>query len=168
MDYKNWREWMVFGAWTLGEIVDWYSNLPVYGQIVFIVGILAIITLVFIGVYYLLKGVAYLIYYVLKGVYYLIKGIFFALYKLFELLFRVIAGKPLKKSSDDSTQVVNNTKAEILVKKVINEAHPAMSFCPECGNKLTDQMNKQLSLKGLAFCVHCGKRFRSNQVEIES
>ena len=57
------------------EIVNWFVILPIYGQILILVGVIAILALVITLVYYLLKGLAYLVYYILKGAYYLLKGL---------------------------------------------------------------------------------------------
>ncbi|GAG92076.1 unnamed protein product, partial [marine sediment metagenome] len=86
--------WEVFAEWFLG--------MPIYFQVLLIIGAVATIVLAVIIVYYVLKGAAHLIYYVLKGTYLLIKGIFVGIYKLFEELFYVISGKPrpVKEPSD--------------------------------------------------------------------
>ena len=62
------------GYWE--QFLSWFLEIPLPGQILMIVGVIAILALVCVGVYYLLKGVAYLVYYVLKGVGYLIFYIF--------------------------------------------------------------------------------------------
>ena len=73
----------IFGVpWE--EIVDWYLTQPLYGQILVLVGLIALLALAVVILYYVLKGVAYLVYYVLKGVYYLLKGIGLLFYKIFE------------------------------------------------------------------------------------
>ena len=77
------------------EIVNWYLAQPIYGQILILVGLIALLALAIVIVYYVLKGVVYLVYYVLKGVYYLLKGIGFLFYRLFEELYYLISGKSI-------------------------------------------------------------------------
>ena len=67
--------WQVFVSWFLG--------LPLFGQILVAVGLVTIIVLVFIGIYYLLKGIGYLIYYILKAIYYIIRGIVIGIGRVF-------------------------------------------------------------------------------------
>ena len=83
----------IFGVpWE--EIVNWYLAQPIYGQILVMVGLVALLALAVVIVYYVLKGVAYLVYYVLKGIYYLLKGIGLLFYKICEGLYYAISGKP--------------------------------------------------------------------------
>ncbi len=57
----------VFGTpWQ--EIVDWFLVQPIYGQILVLIGVFAVLALAIVIAYYVLKGAAYLVYYVLKGV----------------------------------------------------------------------------------------------------
>ena len=85
------------------QFVEWFLGMPIYAQVLLIVGAVAAIVLAVIIVYYVLKGVAHLVYYILKGTYLLIKGIFVGIYKLFEELYYVISGKPrpVKEPSDE-------------------------------------------------------------------
>ena len=55
------------------EFVEWYLVQPIYGQILAIIGIIALLALAVTLIYYVIKGIAYLIFYILKGIYYLLK-----------------------------------------------------------------------------------------------
>ncbi|MHA1194377.1 MAG: hypothetical protein ACTSP9_19185, partial [Promethearchaeota archaeon] len=90
----NWNEIadQIFMHWQ--EFLQWFLSVPLYGQVLVVVGAVAVLILALVVVYYVLKGVAYLIYYILKGVYLLLKAIFLGLYKLFEELYYAITGNP--------------------------------------------------------------------------
>ena len=148
-------------AWQ--EIVDWFLVQPLYGQILVLVGVIAVLALAVVIVYYVLKGVAYLVYYILKGVYYLLKGIGLLFFKICEGLYYVISGKPKPGSQQQQIQPQFS-------KPVIQNAQivrPEVAFCSECGNKFTDSMLRTLSEKNEAFCIHCGKAFQATSVGIE-
>ena len=81
------------------EIVNWFLIQPIYGQILVLVGVIALLALAVVIVYYVLKGVAYLVYYILKGVYYLLKGLGLLFYKAFEALYYAISGETKPESS---------------------------------------------------------------------
>ena len=95
----------IFGvAWE--EIVNWFVAQPLYGQILVLIGLFAVIALAVVIVYFVLKGVVYLVYYILKGVYYLLKGIGLLFYKLCEGLYYAISGKPKPESATEQEQQV--------------------------------------------------------------
>lgn len=155
-------------AWQ--GIVDWFLAQPIYGQILVLVGVIAVLALAVVIVYYVLKGVAYLVYYLLKGVYYLLKGIGLLIYKLFEGLYYIISGEPkpntLQQQSQPqiSKQMIQNTP----IQKNFREVHPEVTFCSECGNKFSDSMLHTLSENNVVFCIHCGKGFQTNPTVIEA
>ena len=76
----------IFGA-IIGFLI---STIPLFGQILIIVGIVAILILTAILVYYIVKGVAYLIYYLAKGIYHLFRAIILGLSKLFKGIYKKI------------------------------------------------------------------------------
>ena len=85
------------------SFVDWFTTIPLYGQILVIVGALTIAILTVILVYYIIKGVAYLVYYILKGIYMLLKAIGVGFYRLCDALYWAISGKekPIKEEKND-------------------------------------------------------------------
>ena len=151
------------------EIVDWFVVQPIYGQILILVGVIALLALAVVIIYYVLKGVAYLVYYILKGVYYLLKGIGLLFFKICEGLYYMISGKPKPGSQQQQIQpqfskpVIQNAP----IQKAMQSVHAEVSFCSECGNKFTDSMLRTLSEKNEAFCIHCGKAFQAISTGIE-
>ena len=158
------------------QFLGWFLSIPMYGQILVIVGAVAVIILTGILVYYVLKGAAYLVYYVLKGVYYLLKAIFIGIYKIFEELYYAISGKPkpVKVEKSEESEVLE----QVVQPKVISKANysapseydmirPNAAYCNECGSEFTPYMKSQLSSNGFVFCIHCGKGFKSERIEVE-
>lgn len=149
--------------------LNWFLSLPIYGQILFIFGIVAFTVLIITGVYYLLKGIAYLIYYCLKGLYYLFKGIAFGLYKLFEGLYRLISGKPANKSQMNCCQNNNATEAKEIQKVPVQIPKSSIAqYCSQCGSEFTERMNQQLASSGMVYCVNCGNEINTNVIEIKN
>ncbi|MHA1913152.1 MAG: hypothetical protein ACW986_01935 [Promethearchaeota archaeon] len=164
--------WQNIGVWWQ-EIVNWYLAQPIYGQILVIVGVIALLALAVVIVYYVIKGVAYLVYYIFKGVYYLLKGIGVLFYKLFETLYYAISGEskpesnpPQEKQAQPQVEIKSEPIAP--VQKTYQSVNPDVSFCSECGNRFSDSMIKALSTKGDVFCIHCGSHFSSNSIKMES
>jgi hypothetical protein len=162
----------IFGiSWQ--EIVDWFLIQPLYAQILVLIGVVAVLVLAVILVYYILKGVAYLIYYLLKGIYYLLKGIGLLFYKLFEGLYYAISGKPRpiknpEPEQQPTPQVVKEEEPIVPVQSTEQVVRPEVAYCTECGNKFTDSMLQTLSERGVAFCIHCGnKKTQVSQLGIE-
>lgn len=163
----------VFGIpWE--EVVNWYLAQPIYGQILVLVGVIALLALAVVIVYYVLKGVAYLVYYILKGVYYLLKGIGLLFYKTFEALYYAISGKPKPECCNPAQeqqtvpQVVKQPETITPVQKTYQTINPDVAFCSECGSKFSDSMTQTLSNKGFVYCIHCGKGFQNDSISIES
>ncbi|MBY9016770.1 MAG: hypothetical protein KGD68_13855 [Candidatus Lokiarchaeota archaeon] len=161
----------------LQGFMAWFLALPIYSQIFVIMAAVGAIILSVIIVYYTIKGVAYLIYYILKGVYLLLKGIFVGLYKLFEEIYYGISGKPkpIKESSDknccEQPEAPQHSyeEQEIIkpMQKEIQIVLPDAVFCSECGSQYTERMLEQLREIGIAYCVYCGKGYKSTKVEVE-
>jgi len=159
---------------ALEEIVNWFVIQPIYAQILVLVGVIAILALTVVIVYYVLKGVAYLVYYILKGVYYLLKGLGLLFYKLFEALYYAISGIPKPNGSNPAQeqqvppQVERQPEIIVKVPKTYQPVNPDITFCSECGSKFSDSMSQTLSNKGVVYCIHCGKGFQSQSVNVES
>ena len=158
-------DYYIFGVpWE--EFVIWFFSQPLYGKILIVAGIIAILALVITLIYYIIKGIAYLIYYILKGLYYLLKGTCIGLYKLFKAIYHAISGKPTTKAAMQMPiqQAVISVPMQPL-KRTIKEVRSDATFCSECGLKFTDKMAQQLTANGHCFCVQCGSGFSlRNQV----
>ncbi|MFX1503989.1 MAG: hypothetical protein ACFFDH_23710 [Promethearchaeota archaeon] len=141
------------GVWY-ETFISWFLEQPIYGQVLVIIGIVAILALLVTIIYYIIKGIAYLIYYIIKGVYYLLKGIGYGFYKLFEGFYLLISGKT--KSSTNKT-IENNIQ-----KNTIDERQYFVLYCSECGSKFSEKMRKHLEINGMVFCVKCGNQFKLN------
>lgn len=157
-----------FNLWY-NQFLEWYLAQPVYGQILVLIGIVALLALIITLIYYLMKGIAYLVYYALKGVYYLLKGIGFGFYKLCEGFYYLIAGKPKPNSPIQNASSQNKISYEHSgeTKRVMEIIQPSIRYCNimycnECGNKFSEKMHNNLKVNGIAFCVYCGKKFELN------
>ena len=87
-----------------------------------------------------------------------------------------ISGKP-KPIKVEKTE--ESEEAERVVEpKVISQAkysapseydmiRPNAAYCNECGSEFTPYMKQQLSSNGFVFCIHCGKGFKSERIEVE-
>ncbi|MHA2180046.1 MAG: hypothetical protein ACXAAH_01340 [Promethearchaeota archaeon] len=156
------------------EIVNWFIVQPIYAQVLVLVGVIALLALAVVIVYYVLKGVAYLVYYVLKGVYYLLKGIGLLFFKIFEALYYAISGKPKPEccppaqEQQVAPQVEKQAEPITPVQKTYQTINPDVAFCSECGSKFSDSMVQTLSNKGFVYCIHCGKGFQGKSIDIEA
>ena len=171
VDWNNVAETAMY-YWE--EFMNWFLNIPLYGQVLVVIGIAAILVLTVILVYYILKGVAYLVYYILKGTYLLLKSIGLLFYKLFEALYYAISGKPRpikqeQEEQQDSPQVQKEPEVQHIqpVAKEFFELESNAAYCTECGAEFTERMHQQLAERSVAYCVHCGKGFKANIVEVE-
>ncbi len=153
------------------EIVRWFGIQPIYAQILILVGVIALLALVITLVYYIFKGAAYLVYYLLKGAYNLLNGLGLLIYTALETLYYEITGKPKPGTElnpqSDSPQTDKNPEPIAPVQKNYQQIEPDAIFCTECGSKYTDSMMHTLSNNESVFCIHCGKGFQSNPIEIE-
>jgi hypothetical protein len=155
--------------------MTWFLSMSIPAQVLMIIGTVASLILAVLIVYFVLKGVGYLIYYILKGVYLLLKGIFEGLYKLFEEIYYDISGKPkpVKKTPSCEEQKVNPPQTYVepeITKPVLNQVEtvqPNAVYCSECGSQYTEKMLEQLAENGIAFCVYCGKGYKSTKVAAE-
>jgi hypothetical protein len=147
----DWRSILdSLGTWY--EIfVNWFFEQPLYGQILVIIGIIALLALVVTIIYYIIKGIAYLIYYIIKGVYYLLKGIGYGLYKLCNGFYLLVSGKT---KSSTQKSIENDIQ-----KNTINTGQYSIQYCNECGNRISEKMIKHLEINGMVFCVKCGRQF---------
>ncbi len=150
MDWSNIFENMYL--WY-NEFADWYLIQPIYVQILSIIGIITLLSLTIILVYYLIKGIAYLIYYILKGVYYLLKGIGYGIFKLCEGFYNLISG-----SSNSKKQTENK------IIPIEDSNRRTTIYCTECGKAFSEKMIKKLFNDGIVFCVYCGKNFKSVEI----
>ncbi|MHA2392931.1 MAG: hypothetical protein ACXAEX_13375 [Promethearchaeota archaeon] len=134
------------------EFFEWYSVQPIYGQIFIIIGVIALLTLAIVLVYYVIKGIAYLIYYILKGVYYLLKGIGLGFFKLCEGFYYLVSGeeKPAKSTQNEESQTIMQH----------NDNSNNFLYCSECGQRFSIKMTNQIYTNGTVFCANCGKQFR--------
>lgn len=173
VDWNNVAETAMY-YWE--EFMNWFLNIPLYGQVLVVVGIAAILVLTVITVYYILKGVAYLVYYILKGIYLLLKSIGLLFYKLFEALYYAISGKPRPVKQEQETQaqqvspqVQKEPEPQYIqpIKKELYVPNPNAAYCTECGAKFTERMHQQLVERSVAYCIHCGKGFKANMIEIQ-
>lgn len=160
---------------TFGEFAEWFLAQPLYGQVLVIVGIVALLVAACALVFYILKGIAYLIYYILKGVYYLLKGVVVGSYRIVRALYFALAGKPdpkkQKKMEEKVPEPLEQEKSVPLVassQRSIDVFKPEVEyFCSECGGKFSERMIGNLRAKGLTFCEQCGKGFRAEEIPTE-
>ncbi|MBY9021559.1 MAG: hypothetical protein KGD67_10890 [Candidatus Lokiarchaeota archaeon] len=159
------------------EFISWFLALPLASQFFVILAAVGVIILSVVIVYYVIKGVAYLVYYILKGVYLLLKGIFVGIYKLFEEIYYDISGKPKpikessnKKCCEEAESPQQSYEEQEIIKPMQKEVQiiqPDAVFCSECGSQYTERMLEQLREIGVAYCVFCGKGYKSTKVEVE-
>ena len=172
---NNWNQISDQALLYWQEFMTWFLSMPIPAQVLMIIGTVASLILAVLIVYFVLKGVGYLIYYILKGVYLLLKGIFEGLYKLFEEIYYAISGKPkpVKKTPSCEEQKVNPPQTYVepeIIKPVLKQVetiHPNAVYCSECGSQYTEKMLEQLAENGIAFCVYCGKGYKSTKVAAE-
>lgn len=171
----DWHQFAEHASFYWQEFLEWFLSIPMYGQALVIVGAVAVVILAGILVYYILKGAAYLVYYILKGVYYLLKAIFMGIYKIFEELYYAITGKPkpIKEESEEEEKVEQVIEPKV-ISRIKNPALseydlvlPSATYCSECGSEFTSHMKEKLSANGSVFCIHCGKGFKVEKIEVE-
>jgi len=173
----NWEQIAEQALLYWEEFITWFLAMPIYFQVLLIIGVAAAVILTVVIVYYVLKGTAYLVYYILKGTFLLIKGIFVGIYKLFEELFYAISGipKPVKEASDkkccEQPEPLQESyeEREVIVplQKEIQIVQPDAVYCSECGSQYTERMLEQLKVNGIVYCVFCGKGYKSTKAAVE-
>ncbi|MFX0038277.1 MAG: hypothetical protein ACFFCY_01035 [Promethearchaeota archaeon] len=152
MDWENFFE--NIGIWY-NTFVDWYLQQPLYGQILALIGIIAILALAVTLLYYIIKGISYLIYYSIKGIFYLLKYVGYGIFKLFEGFYLLVSGKTkIKKQNNNQFNTQHNYSKNQQV---------LLEYCRECGRKITNKMKNHLELNEVVFCVNCGTRLRREQ-----
>ena len=139
------------------EFIEWYLVQPIYGQVLAIIGIIALLSLAVIAIYYVIIGISYLIYYTLKGIYYLLKGIGLGIFKLCEGFYNLVSGEYKSKK-----QTVNNP---VHIEDQFNSVWNNILYCNECGKRFSDKMMKKIVTNGNVFCVNCGKEFYLNEFQ---
>jgi hypothetical protein len=166
MDWSNIAD--KFFVWY-NDFIEWYSIQPIYGQILVIIGIVALLALAITLAYYLIKGISYLIYYALKGVYYLLKGIGFGFFKLCEGFYYLVSGKPKPNTQKEDISTISDKSFEQNedTERSMENRHIYynIKYCNDCGNKFSEKMHNNLKTNGITFCVHCGKRFELDVTE---
>lgn len=153
------------------DVIEWYFGLSLLSQVLVGLAIVAIIVLVFIGVYYLLKGTGYVIYNVFKGIGHLFYSLFLGIYLLFEGLYYLITGKTREpkqeissQSEENTTEKTEKTEETEPTRKILEDYIPEVEYyCSECGIKFSDKMAYQITSKGIAFCECCGKGFKFDE-----
>ncbi|MFX0023577.1 MAG: hypothetical protein ACFE9S_14720 [Candidatus Hermodarchaeota archaeon] len=151
-------DWETFlqniGLW-FSTFIEWYIEQPLYGQVLVIIGIVAILALAVTLIYYIIKGIAYLIYYTIKGIFYLLKYIGYGIYKLFEGFYLLVSGKSTLKTEKNNDINISN--------KRLDEQRYILEFCSECGKRISNKMKKHLKTHEIVFCVNCGTRITRKQ-----
>jgi hypothetical protein len=150
------------------EFASWFLNIPIYGQIALIFAAVAILIIVGILVYYILKGVAYLIYYILKGVYLLLKGIIIGIFKLFRELYYIISGKEKPAKEHEEEKDVSEASQQVYLNSELQEINPNATYCSQCGSEFSEKMLQQLYQNGIVFCANCGKGYKANLIVVEN
>ena len=185
---EGWENWYLVNLdgvnITWGDFVNWYSNLPIYGQILTIIGILAFLTLVCVAVYYILKGIAYLLYYLFKGIGYLFYYIGLGIYKIFEGIYYAVTGKQKQKqvqvqvNEAASPQIQNDTQHVKMQNQTQKRKHvrpdryvdpvelKKKRFCPMCGASFSETAKKALEERGRIFCSYCGSSFAKKPADM--
>ena len=141
------------GFWY-NEFVEWYISAPIYGQVFAIIGLITLLALAIILVYYVIKGIAYLVYYTFKGVYLLLKYIGYGFYKLTEGFYFLVSGKSKPSKQESSHTNIQNT--------TINQYNYILEYCSECGRKISERMKLHFENNGMSFCENCGKQLTLN------
>ena len=143
----------IFGV-PLKEILNWYLAQPLYGQILVLIGLVAVIALAVVILYYVIKGVAYLVYYILKGLYLLLKYIGLGFYKLTEGFYLLVSGKKKTSKPESSQKNIQNT--------ISYHQNYILEYCSECGRKVSNRMKVHFEKNGITFCENCGKQLDLN------
>ena len=151
-------EWFNY-YWT--EFIEWFLAAPLIAQILVIIGIVTIIVLTIVLVYYIAKGICLLLTYIGKGI-----------YKLFKALSTAVEGKTEEKEQSQQIHYVQAVEPRPVVQKTpqitktntnaLGKAH----FCTECGVKFPEKVMSSLDSRGFAFCQQCGSKSEINQVQI--
>jgi DNA-directed RNA polymerase subunit RPC12/RpoP len=152
MDWETFLE--NIGLW-FNTFIEWFIEQPLYGQILVIIGIVALLALTVTLLYYIIKGVAYLVYYTIKGVFYLLKYIGYGFFKLCEGFYLLVSGKSKLKTENNNQNGINTKSSE--------EKHVFLEYCSECGKRSSIKMKNHLEVNEMVYCVNCGTRIEVKQ-----
>lgn len=152
IDWENFLD--NIGIWY-STFVEWYLEQPLYGQVLAIIGIIALLALAVTLLYYIIKGIAYLVYYSIKGVFYLLKYIGYGIFKLFEGFYLLVSGKSKSKAQNNNEFNIQNNSTK--------EHRVFLEYCCECGKRITNKMKYHLEANETVFCVNCGTRLTRDQ-----
>ena len=141
------------GFWY-NVFIEWYISAPIYGQVFALIGLITLLALAIIILYYVIKGIAYLVYYIFNGVYLLLKYIGYGFYKLTEGFYFLVSGKSKPSKQESSHTNIQNT--------TINQYNYILEYCSECGRKISERMKLHFENNGMAFCENCGKQLTLN------
>lgn len=134
--------------------MDWYLSAPIFAQVFAIIGLITLLALVIILVYYIIKGIAYLVYYIFKGLYLLLKYIGYGFYKVTEGFYFLVSGKQKPSKQKSSQTNIQNTS--------INQNNYILEYCSECGRRISERMKFHFEKNGMAFCENCGTQLTLN------
>jgi DNA-directed RNA polymerase subunit RPC12/RpoP len=143
------------------EFASWFLSIPIYGQIAVIFAAVAILIIVGILIYYILKGVAYLIYYMLKG-------IIIGIYKLIRELYYAISGKEKPVKDHEEEKDLRDDSQQVYLNSELQEINPNAAYCSQCGSEFSEKVLKQLYENGVIFCANCGKGYKANLIVVEN
>jgi hypothetical protein len=146
----DWETFLENISLWFNTFIEWFVEQPLYGQILVIIGIVAVLALTVTLLYYIIKGVAYLIYYTITGIFYLLKYIGYGIYKLFEGFYLLVSGKSKLKIEINKETIIENNS--------LNAQEALLEYCSECGKRISESMKKHLKANKIVFCVNCGTR----------
>jgi len=151
------------------EFVNFFSEAPLFAQVLMGIGIFASVALSIILVYYIGKGLYLLIKKICKGLYKLGNKIYHFIERKIEEHTRTYYNQPYNTTeklrngeSSDSSMFSKNKK--IVVKNPQN-----VKFCSFCGTPLSNKVLSILTSDGRAFCENCGivQEIAQNSSKIE-
>ncbi len=159
------------------QLADWYFSLPLFGQVLIVLSIIAILALIFAIIFYIILGLGYVVYYLLKGLYYLLKEVGHLLLRLSRAIYRMMFDQGTHQPDHLHQQKIQSPTEvhSTLIKKQKNLNAPPLElidsqikFCNECGAKFTLKMKEFLNSRGLVYCEYCGKGFEIQKTEMEA
>ncbi len=148
------------------QLADWYFSLPLFGQVLIVLSIMAILALIFALIFYIILGLGYVVYYLLKGLYYLLKEVGHLLLRLSKGIYRMIFDQGAHQPDHPHQQKIQSPTEvhSTLIKK--QKIDSQIKFCNECGAKFTLKMKEFLNSRGRVYCEYCGKGFEIQKTEM--
>jgi hypothetical protein len=143
------------------EFSNWFFKQPFFAQILTTIGIFAIMCLILIAVYYIIKGIILLIKKIIRKVKKRLERR--SDYPLQPASNPYISGNQKKPGNKQSQEIEDSKKKEIIV-----HYPKRVKYCSECGMKFSDKVKNILNSRGSAFCQYCGKIHRVLEQPIES